>query len=234
MITEGYLARHYRGRRGGRDPALLDIAQDYALKIIQDAGLFDLGLTFKGGTALRKYRVGASGRFSTDLDFAGEEGGLGELLFEALDGAVLHEVRFAIGVVTAGRRAKLRVETPIGNPRIDARIEVSPRAPWLTPEWVQPVPFPVHRGYEFVPVSLPVMVLEEILAPRRDSDFPPENLGVLTGEVDISLWLDKVHARFGFLVQPTEEESQWARCDPRDAREVGLVIESLRDSTSVS
>lgn len=57
MITEGYLARHYQGRRGGRDVALLDVAQDYALRLLFDAGLFELGLTFKGGTALRKYRV---------------------------------------------------------------------------------------------------------------------------------------------------------------------------------
>jgi hypothetical protein len=67
MITEGYLARHYRGRRGGRAPVLLNVAQDYALKIIADSGLFSMGLKFKRGTALRKYRVGVSGRFSTDL-----------------------------------------------------------------------------------------------------------------------------------------------------------------------
>ena len=61
MITEGYLARHYQGRSGGRDPALLDVAQDYALKVLHDEGLFDLGLAFKGGTALRKYRAGNFG-----------------------------------------------------------------------------------------------------------------------------------------------------------------------------
>ena len=32
MITQGYLARHFQGRSGMRDPALLDVAQDYALK----------------------------------------------------------------------------------------------------------------------------------------------------------------------------------------------------------
>lgn len=60
MITEGYLARPYQGRSGGRDPALLDVAQDYALKVLHDEGVFDLGLTFKGGTALRKYGQGTS------------------------------------------------------------------------------------------------------------------------------------------------------------------------------
>jgi len=268
---------------------LLDVAQDYALKIMHDAGLFDLGLTFKGGTALRKYRVGTAGRFSTDLDLASEQGGLAELLFETLDGAVLHDVRFTVEVVTVGRRAKLHVETPLGNPRIDARIEVRPPAPWLTPQRIAPLPFPVHRGYEFVPVSLPVMALEELLAekvaalrrrgllrdlydlaifhgrafdthlvrrltflkvytdvvhdrlgqgpfdpeadilrPRRESDFPPEDLGMLAGEVNPFLWLERVQARFGFLREATEEEDRWGRCDPRDANQIRLAIDSLR------
>jgi hypothetical protein len=34
MITQGYLARHFQGRSGMRDPALLDVAQDYALKYL--------------------------------------------------------------------------------------------------------------------------------------------------------------------------------------------------------
>jgi uncharacterized protein len=51
-ITEGHLARHYQGLRGGRDAALLDIAQDHALHVLHNSGLFDRGLVFKGGTAL--------------------------------------------------------------------------------------------------------------------------------------------------------------------------------------
>lgn len=31
MITEGFLARHHMGRAGMAAPALLDVAQDYAL-----------------------------------------------------------------------------------------------------------------------------------------------------------------------------------------------------------
>lgn len=37
-ITEGHLARHYQGRKGGRGPALLDIAQDHALAHLHNAG----------------------------------------------------------------------------------------------------------------------------------------------------------------------------------------------------
>lgn len=57
-ITEGHLARHYQGVKGGRDAALLDIAQDHALHLLHGAGLFAQGLVFKGGTALRKCRAG--------------------------------------------------------------------------------------------------------------------------------------------------------------------------------
>jgi hypothetical protein len=69
MITQGYLARHFQGRSGMRDPALLDVAQDYALKHLHDQGAFELGIVLKGGTSLRKLRAGNAGRFSTDLDF---------------------------------------------------------------------------------------------------------------------------------------------------------------------
>lgn len=69
-ITEGHLVRHYQGVKGGRDAALLDIAQDHTLHLLHKAGLFQNDLVFKGGTALRKFRAGNSGRFSTDLDFA--------------------------------------------------------------------------------------------------------------------------------------------------------------------
>jgi len=289
MITEGYLARHYQGRRGGRDPALLDVAQDYALKIIADSGLFSMGLTFKGGTALRKYRVGSAGRFSIDLDFSADEEGLGELLMESLDGAELFDVQFSIEIDTPGRRGGLNITTPLGVPRIGAKIDVSLHKPWLEPEWLDPLTIPVHQAYEFKPVKAPVMVLQEslaeklaafrrrtllrdlydldlfhtsafdedlvrrltflkvfidvvedglgsgpfrpdqdILLPRRASDFLPEDIGFLVGKIDIPLWLEQAQTRFAFLNHPTKEELKWARCNPRDAYEVRSIIAGLR------
>lgn len=166
MITEGYLARHYSGRSGGRDHALLDVAQDYALEVLVQAGIFDLGLVFKGGTALRKYRAGHSGRFSTDLDFAAPEPGVGAILFEALHDAELHGVRFSVEEVTPDKRARLRVETPLGSPSIPAKLEVSTRAVWLPAAALEPVLMPVHKAYEFAPVAVPVMSLEETIAEK--------------------------------------------------------------------
>jgi predicted nucleotidyltransferase component of viral defense system len=289
MITEGYLARHYQGRRGGRAPALLDIAQDYALKIILDSGLFEMGLTFKGGTALRKYRVGSVGRFSTDLDFSADETGLGDLLFEILNGTELFDVNFSIEVVSPGYRGNIVIQTPLGSPNIGAKIEVTARRPWLPPDWLDPLSMPVHRGYEFQPVRLPVMDFEESLAeklaafrrrgllrdlydlalfynrsfdeglvrrltylkvfvdvvedglgkppfdpvqdilhPGRPSDFLPEDIGFLTGDVDISLWLDRVRNRYRFLIDASKEDLRWASCNPKDAYEVRSIVENFR------
>ena len=82
MITAGYLALHSQGRRGGSDVALLDVCQDYALKFLHDHDIFDFGVVLKGGTALRKFRAGSAGRFSTDLDFATPDVETADLLID--------------------------------------------------------------------------------------------------------------------------------------------------------
>ncbi len=52
-ITTGWLARHTPQGPGGRQAALIDIAQDLLLARLHQRGVFD-HLVFKGGTALRK------------------------------------------------------------------------------------------------------------------------------------------------------------------------------------
>jgi predicted nucleotidyltransferase component of viral defense system len=148
MITQGYLSRHFQGRRGMADAALLDVAQDYALKFLKDQGLFELGVVLKGGTSLRKLRVGNAGRFSTDLDFAAPDVETGELLLDTIDGAQLFDVRFTL-TDRETLRARLVVNTPLGQPQIPARIEISPRGLWLHTEAMVPVDLPAHAGYEF-------------------------------------------------------------------------------------
>jgi predicted nucleotidyltransferase component of viral defense system len=116
VITEGHLTRHYQGRKGGRSPALIDIAQDHALTLLHDAGVFELGAVFKGGTALRKFRAGNAGRFSTDLDFAGTDQPVAELLLETLDGASVAGFSFRIEPLNEFRRSILHISTPFGEP----------------------------------------------------------------------------------------------------------------------
>jgi len=165
MITEGYLARHHMGRSGMTGPALLDVAQDYALQYLFKHEIFDLGVVLKGGTSLRKFRAGNAGRFSTDLDFAAPDADTGERLLNTLDGAEIEGVTFHVTGRTA-LRGKLDIETPLGRPDIPARVEITPRPLWLPPQLLAPVPLPVHKGYEFPLPILPAPALEEALAEK--------------------------------------------------------------------
>jgi len=165
MITEGYLARHHMGRAGMMGPALLDVAQDYALQYLFAHDVFELGVVLKGGTSLRKFRAGNAGRFSTDLDFAAPDVDTGELVLDTLDGAEIEGVTFHVTDRTSGR-GRLDIETPLGRPGIPARIEITPRPLWLPCDVLAPIPLPVHKGYEFPPPTLPAPALEEALAEK--------------------------------------------------------------------
>lgn len=162
-ITEGHLARHYQGVKGGRDAALLDIAQD----LIHQAGLFERGLVFKGGTALRKFRAGNAGRFSTDLDFAAPEEELALSVLQALDGVEIEGFEFAVeNLGDDGRRGDLRVETPFGRPLLGAKVELARHQLSLDPDLLAPVPLPIHDRYDFALAPTPVVRIEEAISEK--------------------------------------------------------------------
>jgi len=166
-VTEGHLVRHYQGVKGGRDAALLDIAQDHALHLLHQAGLFGQGLVFKGGTALRKFRAGNAGRFSTDLDFAapGEELALAAL--QALDGVELGGFSFGIqNLGDDGRRGDLRVETPFGSPLLGAKVELARHKLSLGAEKLEPMHLPIHDRYDFRLPPTPVIRVEEAVSEK--------------------------------------------------------------------
>lgn len=146
-------------------PALLDVAQDYALQYLHMQGVFDLGVVLKGGTSLRKFRAGNAGRFSTDLDFAAPDVATGELLIDTLDGAEFEGVTFRVTDRTVGR-GRLEIDSTLGRPNIPARIEITPRKLWLACEALEPIRLPVHSGYEFELPTLPAPAVEEALAEK--------------------------------------------------------------------
>ncbi len=165
MITAGYLARHAGSARGGRDVALLDVCQDYALDYLNTKSVFELGVVLKGGTSLRKFRAGNAGRFSTDLDFASPDADTAEFVIDSLDGAEHHEVR--IHVESREKlRGVIRFETPLGEPTIAAKIELSSRPLWLPIQLAAPIPLAVHKAYEFALPNLPVPAIEEAIAEK--------------------------------------------------------------------
>lgn len=166
-ITEGHLARHYQGLSGGRDAALLDIAQDHALRILHDAGLFEAGLVFKGGTALRKFRAGNAGRFSTDLDFAAPDEDLALSTLQALDGKELEGFSFAVqNLGDDGRRGDLVVTTPFGQPQLGAQIELARHQLSLEAQLLPTISLPIHSRYDFSLPRTPVIRAEEAVAEK--------------------------------------------------------------------
>lgn len=166
-ITEGHLVRHYRGAKGGRDAALLDIAQDHVLYLLHQACLFGEGLIFKGGTSLRKFRAGNAGRFSTDMDFCAPGDDLPLAVLQVLDGAEIDGFGFAIdNLGDDGRRGDLRVMTPFGSPRLGAKVELSRYPLSLSADMLTPVPLPIHSRYDFQIPKTPVIRVEEAVAEK--------------------------------------------------------------------
>lgn len=175
-LTRGYLLRHFQGRKGGFFPAMLDVAQDHLLTHLHSEGLFDLGLIFKGGTSLRKMRAGASGRFSTDLDFCATEHGVASLVLDAIDGATVGPFSFALNDRDdAAGRADLIVTAPFGPQpahtgptaiSLPAKVEISPRPPWLIPETMPFLPLPILTSYDIELPPLPVVRVEEAISEK--------------------------------------------------------------------
>lgn len=167
QITTGWLARQTPQGPGGRQAALIDIAQDLLLTRLHQRGVFD-HLVFKGGTALRKLYAGNAGRFSTDLDFsvrtpADALESVAELLRSEIDGRNIDG--FTYFIEDHRGRAQVKYETPLGSVgNLTTKLDIGP-APWLPPgerSWVR---LPIHAAYE-LPVSIPVMALAENMAEK--------------------------------------------------------------------
>lgn len=166
MITEGHLVRHFQGRHGGRGPAIIDVAQDHVLHLLAQQGAFDLGIALKGGTAIRKFHAGSAGRFSTDLDFAGVDDAVAELLVELIDGTAVGQFTFALEPIDGTQRMRLAIASAFGESDILARLDLGRRPLWIPPQVMTAVPLPIHARYEFECPRVPVSSVEEILAEK--------------------------------------------------------------------
>lgn len=96
-LTRALVARHALGRAEAYDAALLDVAQDHLLYLLSQTVQFgDNRLVFKGGTSLRKCRLGNVGRFSTDLDFSAPDDEVVLEVCELIDGARVGGFEFGV------------------------------------------------------------------------------------------------------------------------------------------
>ena len=145
---------------------VLDASFDVFLAEMKRRGLFEAcGIVFKGGTALRKFRLGHKSRFSFDLDFAIEEGGE-EILVDEMSG---HEADgFAFTFSERRGHHLLHIESSLFNGLSDeAKIDFSNRACWLPPDDLKPMPSPaLPPGIWDAGATVPNMRLEENVAEK--------------------------------------------------------------------
>lgn len=291
-LTRALVTRHGAGRSDTYGAALLDVAQDHLLWLLDQEGLFtDATLTFKGGTSLRKCRLGNAGRFSTDLDFAAPDDDTVLAVCEAIDGARVSGFTFTLQPTRGdGRHWTLDIaHNELGSPDVRASVEFARRPLLLPPDHLGFVESPIHRAYAFALPALPVIAEAEacaeklaryrrtplardvydlaqlagrpmdeplvrrlwvlkvwgdvvddrrgtkpldpaqILTPKRERDFAPESIGILTQPIDVEAWEQRVRTRFQFLDDLDEDEQRWAACDPRDRPSIEEALRDYRD-----
>lgn len=174
-LTPALVKRHIDNRGDAWDIGMLDIAQDHILCILHEARLFDSGLIFKGGTALRKCRSGTRGRFSTDLDFAVTSLDVIPAVFELIHQRQCHGFRFELedqNLVTG--RADLRVYPPFlengkvsdSSLRTSSKLEISPRNLWLGTESLKFVASASHITLDHPIPTTPIVCVTEAIAEK--------------------------------------------------------------------
>lgn len=166
--TRALVERH-GGKRTAYDAALLDVAQDHLLYLLATAGAFDGGdLVLKGGTSLRKCRLGNRGRFSTDLDFAAPSEDTVIDVCGLIDGQSVGGFEFRLETTRGdGRHWTLTVRhAELGVPAIGASVEFARRPLALPPERLRFVELPIHGHYGFELPELPVIAEEEACAEK--------------------------------------------------------------------
>ena len=176
MITEGQLrliSRYYAGR--GREFAFLELAQEHLLEWMVREGLFagdSEDVVFKGGTAIRKFRLGRRGRFSTDLDFAVAQDAFGDHVIVALQQGLVEvdNVRFEARTIdlAAGKATWVAIVDGVGT-TMPSKLEFTGRPTLLPPIIPTARPeiggvTPALLGFE-LPL-IPLMRLEENLAEK--------------------------------------------------------------------
>lgn len=164
--------RAYQGARSSgpvRTAAVLDIAFDYLLHRMRRDGVFDLcGIGFKGGTAVRKFHLGHTARFSYDLDFNVDPDTAHDAVELIADSAEsIDDDGFSFAVTERRGHHGLRIETPLVPAPLGAKMDFSKSAPVLPYQHLAPVTTPIHRAYPFdFSAAVPTMHIEENIAEK--------------------------------------------------------------------
>lgn len=196
-----------------REVLASDVAFDHLLAHIAQRDLFDLGdLVFKGGTAIRKFRLGGDSRLSTDLDFDAAPGA-DALIVEEIDGQTLSGFGFAI----TERRGfyTVHIHTPFGI-EVAAKLDFSSRGLWLPPRVRSLIPLPIHDRYDIEVPPIPISSVDESIAEKlsrwqndplvRDlHDLAALRRNIRSPELVARMWVLKSHQS---MTQPRTRHPQ--------------------------
>ena len=168
-LSRALILRNAGARSEAYTPALLDVAQDHLLHLLQLADVFQRpDVVFKGGTSLRKCRIGNRGRFSTDIDLSvPHEDNVVEIC-NVINDASIGGFTFSLSSPSNDARTwKLDIShVNLGEVRGLARIECARRRVCLPPEHLQILRLPIHDQYDFNPATLPVIAEAEACAEK--------------------------------------------------------------------
>lgn len=174
-LTRALILQHGAQRQDAYDAALLDVAQDHLLETLARAGFFDDGrLTFKGGTSLRKCRLGQLGRFSTDLDFAAPDEDKVVEVCDAIDGATVSGFTYRLTKPSKDARHWEMVVThpTLGSPAVQSSVEFARRPLCLPADQLGFIPIRIHDAYPFALPRIPVIAEAEACAEKL-ARLPP-------------------------------------------------------------
>lgn len=148
---------------------MLDIAFDYLLHRMRQDHVFELcGIGFKGGTAIRKFHLGHTARFSYDLDFnvvPDMAHDAAELIADCA--ASIDDDGFSFEVTERRGHHGLRIETPLVAAPLEAKMDFSKNVPVLPYQHLAPAATPIHRAYPFeFSDPIPTMHIEENIAEK--------------------------------------------------------------------
>jgi predicted nucleotidyltransferase component of viral defense system len=168
-LTQAHLLRHAPNNTGaGLEASIIDVAQDFLLTSLVELGVFDY-IAIKGGTALRKFYAGNSGRFSTDLDFALTDP---EISIEDAQGLLKNAIEkasndyFRYKVDEYRGRPEITYESDFGGVSIlSTKIDVGAPS-WLKPTNKQWIKMPIHDTYGFELPNIKVVDIEENMSEK--------------------------------------------------------------------
>ena len=161
-------------------------------------------MTLKGGTALRKYRLGHRSRFSFDLDFDAEEGAE-ELVSEEIDGMAFPHFEFTVHERRGHYSTRVATDLLVGG-YLQAKMDFSTQGLWLPAEQCRLVPTPVQASYPFDPgFPVPVIRVDENVAEKlgrwqgdpliRDLyDLAALSTSIADPQLVTRMWVLKSHA----------------------------------------